>query len=193
MSSEHSERPLLKILVATDGTLDLESAADAVGRFHSEGDEVTVMTAVNVPVEFLRGLGDSGVEEAAHIALEAGQTLSAGDRAAERLVGALPAKSSPTGESPVLAALTNTALSRTNPMVEALGERGIEAEGIWRTSENRTARTILSTIKERDSDLVIIGSHGHGRFEGLLGSTGTKLVRHSPASVLVLRDSVGGD
>lgn len=177
----------MKILVATDGTLDPKSAADAVGRFHSQGDEVVVMTAVSVPVEFLRGLSDSGVEEAAHIALEAGQTLSAGDRAAERLVGSLPAKSGPQEESPVLAALSNTARSRTRPMVEALSEKGIKAEGIWRTSENRTARAILSTIKDRDSDLVIIGSHGHGRFEGLLGSTGTKLVRLSPASVLVLR------
>jgi len=183
----------MNILVATDGTLDPQNAADAVGRFYVEGDTVTVMTAVSVPVEFLRGLGDSGVEEAAHIALEAGQTLSAGDRAAERLVGVMPSKSNPSEDSPVLAALKNTARLRITALVDALRERGMEAEGIWRTSENRSARTILSTIRERDSDLVVIGSHGHGRFEGLLGSTGTKLVRHSPASVLVLRETANND
>ena len=40
----------------------------------------------------------------------------------------------------------------------------------------------------RSSVSIVIGSHGHGRFEGMLGSTGTKLVRLASASVLVLRN-----
>jgi nucleotide-binding universal stress UspA family protein len=178
----------MHILVATDGILDPELAADAVERWHEEGDAVTVLTAVNVPTDFLRGLGEGGVAEAALIAREAGQTLSAGDRAAERLIAAMPVQATSTEGSPVLQALERTARSRTRPLVKALAARGIEAKATWRTSENRTAQTIVAAIKEIDARLVIIGSHGYGRFEGLLGSTGAKLVRHAPSAVLVLRN-----
>lgn len=177
----------MNILVATDGTLDPQGVADAVSRFHQEKDTVFVMTAVNVPVDFLRGLGDSGVEEAAQIAHEAGATLGAGDRAAQQLAPIMPVKERPDTDSLVSRALADAAEAQTKPVVDALEEKGIKSKAIWRTTENKTARTIMATMKELESDLVIIGSHGHGRFEGLLGSTGTKLVRHAPAAVLVLR------
>ena len=183
----------MNILVATDGTLNTETASDAVGRFYQDSDTVTVFTAVNVPTDFLRGLGDSGVKGAAQIALEAGQTLGAGDKAAERLAPALPPPPRPKADSPVLAALASTAASRTKPLVDTLKEKGVEAKALWHTSENRTARTIMSAAEVLDAGLIIIGSHGHGRFEGLLGSTGTKLVRHAQTSVLVLRNPVSED
>ena len=182
----------MNILVATDGTLDPDSAADAVARFHKEGDTVCVMTAINVPVDFLRGLGDSGVQEAADIAHQAGATLFAGDRAAEQLAPIMPVKERPDTDSLVTRALAATAEAQTQPVIDALAAKGIESKGLWRTTENKTARTIMTTMKELESDIVIIGSHGHGRFEGLLGSTGTKLVRHAPAAVLVLRDGSDG-
>ncbi len=178
----------MKILVATDGVLDTERAADAVARWHQEGDEVTVFTAMNVPTEFLRGLGQSGVTGAAEIALEAGQTLGAGDRAAERLAASMPGPPRAKSDSPVLHAMASTALSRTRPVVNALKEKGIKATATWRTTESKTANTILAKVKDFDADLLIIGSHGRGQFEGLLGSTGTKLVRLAPASVLVIRN-----
>jgi nucleotide-binding universal stress UspA family protein len=175
----------MHILVATDGALSAELAADCVARFYSEGDTVEVFTAVNVPTEFLRGLGDSGIESASQIALEAAQGL--GDRAAEQL--AKPSGHQELhGDSPVLKALANTARGRTQPVVTALADRGVPAQGSWATSENRTARTVLAKVKSHDAGLLVIGSHGHGRFEGLLGSTGTKLVRLSPAPVLVIKD-----
>jgi len=182
----------MNILVATDGTLDPASVADAVGRFYDDGDSVVVMTAMNVPLEFLRGLGDEGVKEAANIALEAGQTLGAGDRAAEQLAPRLPARERPPTDSLVSTALSTTASTRTKPIVEALLELGIAAKDTWRTTENRTARQIIATMKELETDLLVIGSHGYGRFEGLLGSTGTKLVRHAPAAVLILRNPGDG-
>ena len=175
----------MHILVATDGVLSPELAADCVARFYADGDVVEVFTAVNVPTEFLRGLGDSGIESASQIALEAAQGL--GDRAAEQL-----AKKSGHqelhGDSPVLKALAGTARKRTQPVVDALEGRGVPARGSWSASENRTARTIIARIKSHNVGLLVIGSHGHGRFEGLLGSTGTKLVRMSPAPVLVVKN-----
>ena len=73
-------------------------------------------------------------------------------------------------------------------MVEALAAKDIHATPAWSTTENRTANSIMAYARQHDSDVIVIGSHGHGRFEGAFGSTGTKLVRHAPASVLVLRD-----
>ncbi len=176
----------MHIMVATDGVLDTEKAAGNVARVYREGDTVEVFTAVNVPTEFLRGLGDRGIETASHIALEAAQGL--GDRAAEQLAE----KSGPQevhGDSPVLKALAATAKQRTKPMVKALDRQGVPATGTWATSENRTARTVLARIKSHDVDLLVIGSHGHGRFEGLLGSTGTKLVRMSLVPVLIIKEA----
>jgi len=175
----------MHIMVATDGTLDPARAADAVARFHSEGDTVEVFTSVNVPTEFLKRLGDNGVAEASHIALEAAQGL--GDRAAEQLANK-SGHQTLHGDSPVLAALASTAKSRTKPVVEALEMRGVTAKGTWSTSENKTARTIMAAIKARGADLLVVGSHGRGRFEGLLGSTGTKLVRMAPTNVFIIRE-----
>lgn len=179
----------MNILVATDGVLDNVRAADAVGRWYEEGDEVTVFTAMNVPTEFLRGLRQSGVSGAAEIAHEAGQTLGAGDRAAERLSASMPqATPRAKGDSPVLAAMASSAQARTKPVVNELKKRDIKATATWRSTESKTANTILAKVKDFGADLLIIGSHGRGQYEGLLGSTGTKLVRLAPASVLVIRN-----
>jgi nucleotide-binding universal stress UspA family protein len=178
----------LNILVATDGALDPDRAADAVARWYVDGDKVTVFTVLSVPTEFLRGLDSSGVTGAAQIALEAGQTLGAGDRAAERLIRTMPAKDTTKRDSPVLHALANTASERTQPIVDALKAKGIAANSNWRSTESKTARTILAKVKDFDADLVIIGSHGTGRYEGQLGATVTKLVRLAPATVLVIRN-----
>jgi nucleotide-binding universal stress UspA family protein len=179
----------MNIVVATDGTLNPQSVTDAASQFLSSADSVTVFTAVNVPTDFLRGLGDKGVKGAAQIALEAGQTLGAGDKAAERLSAEMPRQSeTPASDSPVASALAATAKARTAPIVKALESHGITAKSQWLSTENKTARTIMAYANSIDAGLVIIGSHGHGKFEGLLGSTGTKLVRHAKQAVLVLRD-----
>jgi nucleotide-binding universal stress UspA family protein len=144
---------------------------------------------MNVPTEFLKGLGSSGVTGAAQIAREAGQTLGAGDRAAERLSSSMPtAAPKAKTDSPVLHALASSAMSRTKPVVDALKERGIKATATWRTTESKTANTVLAKVKDFGADLLIIGSHGRGQYEGMLGSTGTKLVRLAPASVMVIRN-----
>lgn len=177
----------MNILVATDGTLDTKRTAEAVNRYYREGDVVFVFTTVNLPTDILRELGDTGVKAASQIALEAGQTLGAGDRAAEKLIKSINTKTRPMSDSPMLAALADTANSRMKALVKALKDLGVETGSFWRTTENRTAKTILSAMKECETDLLVIGSHGRGKHEGELGSTGTKLVRNAPASVLVLR------
>jgi len=46
---------------------------------------------------------------------------------------------------------------------------------------------IIQSIKEHNSDLVIINSHRPGLKDYLLGSTASKVVRHAPCSVLIER------
>lgn len=182
----------MHILIATDGTLDPERVADAVARWHTEGDVVEVFTAVSIPTDFLKRLGDSGVREAASIALEAGQGFTAGDRAAERLAPKQPMSKAARSDSPVLQAITSTAESRTKPVISALARHGITATWEYRTTEKHIARTVLQEVALRGSELLLIGSHGQGRFEGLLGSTGTKLVRRAGIDMLVIRQPADG-
>jgi nucleotide-binding universal stress UspA family protein len=50
------------------------------------------------------------------------------------------------------------------------------------------AAEIVSAAKAREVDLVVVGSHGHGRLAGLvLGSVSQKVVSHAPCPVLVIR------
>ncbi|MFO0631503.1 MAG: universal stress protein [Nannocystaceae bacterium] len=49
------------------------------------------------------------------------------------------------------------------------------------------ADIVCDTAKEIGADLVIIGSHGYGAFERLLGTTASKIVHRCPCSVMVVR------
>ncbi len=51
----------------------------------------------------------------------------------------------------------------------------------------RSYSQIIESAKEHEADLIIINSHRPGLQDYLLGSTATKVVRHSPCSVLVVR------
>jgi nucleotide-binding universal stress UspA family protein len=47
--------------------------------------------------------------------------------------------------------------------------------------------TICRTAKEYDADLIVIGSHGYGLLDRLLGTTAAKVVNHADRSVFVVR------
>jgi nucleotide-binding universal stress UspA family protein len=46
---------------------------------------------------------------------------------------------------------------------------------------------ICDTARERGALLIVIGAHGHGVVDRLLGTTAAKVVNHAPCSVLVVR------
>lgn len=46
---------------------------------------------------------------------------------------------------------------------------------------------ICAFARERDVDLIVIGSHGYGLIDRLLGTTAAKVVNHADRSVLVVR------
>ncbi len=48
---------------------------------------------------------------------------------------------------------------------------------------------ILKTIADERTDLVVVGSRGHGMIEGMfVGSTTQTLLAHAPCSVLLVRE-----
>lgn len=47
---------------------------------------------------------------------------------------------------------------------------------------------VCDIAKEIGADLVVIGSHGYGAVERLLGTTASKIVHRAPCSVLVIRE-----
>lgn len=49
------------------------------------------------------------------------------------------------------------------------------------------ADLVLDVAKEIGADLLVIGSHGYGAFERLIGTTASKIVHRSHCSVLVIR------
>lgn len=181
----------MRMLIATDGTLPLEPTVGHVQRIHQAGDTVTVMTAINLPRRLLEQLkvaaasGGAGIPEIVEAAGPGHLGLAGGDRIAERLA------SSPV-EVPVIedfVAAYRAELGRacTQPLVDALAAGGIDADTLVRETEERTAATVIDACRERRIDLLVMGSTGRGRFEGFVGSTGTKLFRHAPCDVLLIR------
>ncbi len=48
-------------------------------------------------------------------------------------------------------------------------------------------QTVCDRAREIGADLVVVGSHGYGGLDRLLGTTAAKIVNHAPCSVLVVR------
>jgi nucleotide-binding universal stress UspA family protein len=47
---------------------------------------------------------------------------------------------------------------------------------------------VCSTARRVAVDLIVIGSHGYGGIDRLLGTTAAKIVNHAPCSVMVVRE-----
>lgn len=175
------------MLIATDGMLPVEPTVSHVTRIYQPGDSVTVMTAINLPRQLLEQLklaatsGDMSIPEI----IGAAGPSAGGDRVAERLAGS--SVSAPLIEDFIADYRAELGRSSIQPLVDALSEAGIEADTLVRETEERTAATVIDACREHRVDLLVMGSTGRGRFEGFVGSTGTKLFRHAPCDVLLIR------
>jgi nucleotide-binding universal stress UspA family protein len=168
------------VLVATDGRLTAEQVSAFVVPLTAGGGTVTVLTVVEVPHSFLAEMraqyGEQGPPEVV------------GDN---EYVGVSHGGKAPFGWPGDLAMIdryrADKKAQRCMPLVDALRSSGVSADSKVLESE-QTARAILDEIEESGCDLVVIGSHGQGFFEGLLGSTGTKIARQAPCGVLLVRN-----
>ena len=171
----------MNVLIATDGNLDPEFAARYAKALAGESGSATVLTVIEIPRRMLE-------EIRSHYGAVEGQMI---DRDAEYVAGSLAQDTSPLFGWPGDDAMVQRYLDdkrdeHTGPVVAQLETMGVSTTGEVVEGEN-TAEAIIGVIKERNFDVVLIGSHGQGRFEGLLGSTGTRLTRRAPCPVLVLR------
>ncbi|NNC40869.1 MAG: universal stress protein [Acidimicrobiia bacterium] len=169
----------MHIVVATDGSLDPEMTASFVAP-HAEGSAVTVLTAVEIPRRLLADLRSVYGEH----------TSPTVDSDAE-YVGISPQQPGvdfdfPGDDRIIDLYLGNQLEERTGALVAALKDSGMAVDVEILEGENG-AKLILDYLRAKKADLVVMGTKGRGLFEGMIGSTGTKVARHAPCSVLLLR------
>ncbi len=170
----------MHVLIATDGTLDATKAADFASALAGTDGSVTVLTMVEINRNLLRDLRslfgervlDATHQDAEYVGLqpEAGTTVGADWPGDDEMLGRY---------------LEDQKTMRTSELVAALEAAGLTPDVIVR--EGEAASGIVAGATELGVDVICIGSHGKGLFEGLLGSVSTKLARRSPTPVLIIR------
>ncbi|MGI9647411.1 MAG: universal stress protein [Acidimicrobiia bacterium] len=170
----------MHIVVATDGSLDPAKTASLVSS-HAEGSTITVLTVVEIPRRLLADLREVYGERSGPVVDADGE-----------YVGAAPQQPGVTfdfpGEDAIIEQyLTNQLDERTGPLVAALKAASLEPNVEILDGENG-AKLILDYLRAKKADLVVLGARGRGLFEGMIGSTGTKVARLAPCSVLLVRE-----
>lgn len=166
----------MKTLIATDGDIDIEKVTRAAAGF---GDgEVTVLTVIEVPRSLLTNLREVyGERHEPKISTDAEYvTLPA----SEPSIG----RGWPGDDEMIARYVSDQTERRLKPLQEALAQVGVNAT-VKAVEGEEAVEIILAACK--DIDLLVVGTHGTGRFDGLLGATSTKLARRAPCSVLLIR------
>ncbi|MCP4223058.1 MAG: universal stress protein [Actinomycetia bacterium] len=169
----------MHVMIATDGTLDPKRVAAVASRLAADGGRVSVFTVVEVPRRLLadmRAAASEPDERLQEVTTEY-RTTQAEDQPPIRWIG---------DDNVVARYVRSKVADAVGPLGAALTEAGVEHEIIGEEGEDATG-AILAAIGEHDVDILCIGPCGLGRFEGLLGSTSTKLARRAPCSVVLVR------
>ncbi len=179
----------MHIFVATDGSLNRDRAVDLITRLANDGGSITVFTAIHFPRSVLKSVAEiGGVEGLSAIADAAGGALNSGALAAERLASTQPDNRPADPQKVAESYFHKTMRAACGPLSQLLLDQGLEnVEMAWAATENQPARTILATATAKKADMLVLGSHGQGRFEGPLGSTVTKCVRRAEIPVMLVR------
>ncbi len=170
----------MHVMVATDGALDATRAASLAADLAGDEGQVTVYTAVDVPRKLLDDI---------RAATEAPDTTKLQEVTTEY-------RSSQATEAPPTSWLGDDAVieryvrsrvaAATQELTAALAAAGVEHEVVGEEVES-PADAIIEAASQRHVDVICIGTRGLGRFEGLLGSTSTKVARRAGCAVLLVR------
>jgi len=170
----------MHVMIATDGSIDTDKVVGIASRLAHDNGSVTVYTAVIVPRGMLNEMraasGDPAAERARELSVEY-RTTPAGDTPPSHWIG---------DDSILDRYVRSKVKERTASLASALEAAGVNYEVVGEEGEN-AARSVLTAVAERNVDVLCIGTHGLGRFEGLLGSLSTKVARHAPCSVMLVR------
>lgn len=170
----------MHVLVATDGQLDAAAVAKFSAPLAGPDGTVTVLTVIEVPRAMLQELQS-------HFSDQEPPQLRMVDSETVATEAPQNPRSWPGDDAIIQQYLDNKREQICTPLVAALDAAGVTATS--RVVEGQADRGILATAEELDADVIIIGAHGSGFFEGLLGSTGAKVTRLANRPVLLLRNS----
>jgi nucleotide-binding universal stress UspA family protein len=170
---------IMHVMVATDGSLDANKTAQIASRLAGDDGKVTVLSVVEVPRAMLSDMRRAAVEASATEADTdvAYRRSQAGDGPVVNWVG---------DDAVVARYVNNMVSSRTSDLVASLEATSVKFDVVGVEGEN-AARSVLEAVKEQGPDILCIGTHGGGRFEGLLGSLSTKVARMATCSVVLVR------
>jgi len=169
----------MHVMVATDGSIDAKKAASLATALAGDG-QVTVFTVVEVPREMLndmRAAVASNSEEKAQETSVEYRTTHASDP---------PVWSWGGDDAVVDQYVRRTIKDRTDALAAELDAAGANYTVIGEEGEN-AAKSVLAAAESHGADVLCIGTHGLGRFDGLLGSLSTKVARRAQCSVLLVR------
>lgn len=171
----------MKVLIATDGTMDPLAAAESASRLAGGDGEITVFTVIEIPRRLLTDLRAVYGETAEPAPID--QSIETAGHTTPR-----PALSFdwPGDDALLNRYIDDQTVSRTETIITALADRGVTTEPVAVESEDAVAE-IINHAADGRYDVILIGTHGQGRFDGLLGSTSTKLIRKAPCSVMTIR------
>jgi nucleotide-binding universal stress UspA family protein len=134
-------------------------------------------------------LAVDGSEHALHAAQVAANLANAMNSKTLRIVVAYDPIPPYLGE-PNLQYAINARLNEAQEMLQkaARAVGNVTAEVHSEHLEGDAAEMIIESAKTHNSDVIVMGSRGLGRFTGLLlGSTSQKVVSHAPCPVLIVR------
>ena len=169
----------MKTVIATDGSLTADRVLPYVAPLAGD-DPVTVLTVVEVPRTLLNdirkvygGTDPDPIEgDAEYVA--ASSTASG------------PAPGWPGDDAILDRYLDDQGQQRCGPLADGLRQAGLSVDIDVREGED-AAGAVLDALGSLQPDIVLAAATGRGLFQGLLGSTSTKLMRHSPCPVLLIR------
>ena len=171
----------MHVMIATDGTLDPAKTTRIATRLVGAEGKITVFTAVIVPrglLDDMRAAAGEGAAEKAYdkISIE-NRTTQAGNRAPVHWLG---------DDAVMDRFVKNHIAQATADLAGALTEAGAKFEIVGVEGED-VAKQVLKHANENSVDVLLIGTHGMGRFDGLLGASSTKLARRAACSVVLVR------
>jgi nucleotide-binding universal stress UspA family protein len=170
----------MHVMIATDGSLNASRTALLASKLAADGGRVTVLTVVEVPRRLLEDMRKAVAETPG--ALSSGFAVEYRKDQADN-----PAPTHWLGDDAIVDRYVDgTVSSRTSELTAELDAMGVEHSVVGVEGEN-AARTVLDAAKNDEADILCVGTHGLGRFEGLLGSTSTKIARLAPCSVILVR------
>ena len=171
----------MHVMIATDGTLDPAKTTAIATRLAGDDGKITLFTVVIVPRGLLNDMRDAAGDGAADRAYDKisveNRTKQAGDRPVGHWIG----------DDAVMGRFVKNRIAQaTRDLADALTDAGANFEVLGCEGED-VAKQVLKCANENNVEVLLIGTHGMGRFDGLLGSSSTKIARRAACSVVLVR------